>query len=68
MHKIFIQIYIMFNKINSLGNHQTYNYDINNHPFIKFFKELFDTENLDELHLKYKSTRQRVILYYLNFV
>ena len=44
----------MFNKINSWGNHQTYNYDINKHPFIKFFKELFDTENLDELHLKSK--------------
>jgi perosamine synthetase len=44
----------MFNKINSWGNHETYNYVISKHPFIKFFKDLFNTENLEELHLKSK--------------
>jgi len=44
----------MFNRINSWGNHETYNYVTSKHPFIKFFKDLFNTENLEELHLKSK--------------
>jgi perosamine synthetase len=44
----------MFKYKNTWGDHETYNYDINKHPFIEYFKELYNEDNLDMLHLKSK--------------
>ena len=34
------------------GDHKIYSYDIQAHPFIQYFKDLYNEENLDMLHLK----------------
>lgn len=39
-------------KSSSYGQHNIYKYDINKHPFIKYFKNLYNEENLSMLHLK----------------
>ena len=42
----------MFNLKNEWGDHKIYSYDIQKHPFIEYFKELYKEENLSMLHLK----------------
>ena len=44
----------MFKHKNTWGDHQIFLYDITEHKFIKYFKELYNEENLDMLHLKSK--------------
>jgi len=59
----------MFKQKISWGDHTIYQYDINKHPFIKFFKQLFNEENLDNLHLKsedYKQVKDYLNLGHLN--
>ena len=34
------------------GDHKIYNYDTNRHPFIDYIKELYNENQLDQLHLK----------------
>lgn len=42
----------MFQHKKKWGDHNIFIYDINKHPFIKYFKELYNEENLNMLHLK----------------
>lgn len=59
----------MFIKLSTCGNHATYKYDIEKHPFIKFFKDLFDIENLEELYLKssdYNMVKDMIHIGHLN--
>lgn len=42
----------MFSFKNKWGDHEIYSYDINQHKFIQYFKDLYNEENLDMLHLK----------------
>lgn len=42
----------MFNYKSEWGNHKTYSYDNQKHPFIQYFKNLYNEEQLDMLHLK----------------
>jgi len=42
----------MFNYKSKRGDHKIYSYDIQEHPFIKYFEELYKEENLSMLHLK----------------
>jgi perosamine synthetase len=59
----------MFGLKSEWGDHKIYNYDINKHPFIEYFKNLFEEENLDELHLKskdYQEVKDVLNLGYLN--
>ena len=42
----------MFNYKSRWGDHKIYSYDIQEHPFIQYFKNLYNEENLSMLHLK----------------
>ena len=42
----------MFIHKNKWGDHNTFTYDIEKHPFIKYFKTLYNEEYLDMLHLQ----------------
>ena len=42
----------MFTNERSWGDHKIYTYDIEKHPFIQYFKNLYNEEQLDMLHLK----------------
>jgi len=44
----------MFKYKNIWGGHKTYTYDIQKHTFIQYFKNLYNEEQLDMLHLKSK--------------
>ena len=44
----------MFIHKESWGDHKIYSYNIKEHKLIKYFKNLYDEENLDMLHLKSK--------------
>jgi perosamine synthetase len=44
----------MFKDKNTWGDHQIFLYDTIKHPFIQYFKELYNEENLNMLHLKSK--------------
>ena len=41
----------MFQEEKTLGNHKIYKYDTKKHPFIKYFKDLYNEPCLDMLHL-----------------
>ncbi len=41
----------MFRKEETLGNHTIYKYDTKKHPFIQYFKNLYNEPSLDMLHL-----------------
>ena len=41
----------MFNLINTKGDHKIYNFDVSKHKFLEFFQELYNYQNLDNLHL-----------------
>jgi len=42
----------MFNSKSAWGDHSIYQYDLNKHKFIQYFKNLFEEENLEQLHLQ----------------
>ena len=42
----------MFEQKHAWGNHKVYTYDHDIHPFIKYFKDLYQHDELDQLHLK----------------
>jgi len=42
----------MFSHKDTWGDHEIYSYDYTKHPFIRYFKDLYDEENLEMLHLK----------------
>ena len=42
----------MFIHKNNWGDHNIFTYDVEKHPFIKYFKNLYNEENLNMLHLK----------------
>jgi len=42
----------MFNHKKTWGDHNIFSYNIDKHPFIQYFKELYNEENLNMLHLK----------------
>lgn len=44
----------MFKLKSNWGDHNIYSYDTEKHKFIKYFKDLYDEEHLDMLHLKSK--------------
>ena len=44
----------MFKLKNSWGDHKIFSYDTSKHPFIQYFKSLYNEENLNTLHLKSK--------------
>jgi perosamine synthetase len=44
----------MFVINNTWGNHTIYTYDINKHPFIQYFKELYNENILETLQLNHK--------------
>ena len=44
----------MFNHKSECGDHKIFSYDITEHKFIQYFKELYNEENLNMLHLKSK--------------
>lgn len=44
----------MFKHKNTIGDHQIFSYDTTKHPFIKYFKDLYNEENLHMLYLKSK--------------
>ena len=44
----------MFKLLKQRGDHQIFKYDINQHPFIQYFKDLYNEETLDMLHLQSK--------------
>ena len=51
------------------GDHKIYNYDTNRHPFIDYIKELYNENQLDQLHLKstdYNEFKDVLELGYLN--
>jgi len=59
----------MFKIKSEWGNHKIYNFDINKHPFIEYFINLFDEKNLEKLHLKsndYLQVKDVLNLGYLN--
>ena len=59
----------MFNLKDSFGDHKIFNYDIEKHPFINYFKNLFNENELDKLHLKsqdYNEVKDVLNLGYLN--
>ncbi len=59
----------MFNQKKSWGDHKIFNYDTGKHLFIEYFQNLFQTVNLDELHLKstdYERYKDRLSLGVMN--
>ena len=44
----------MFKLKNTWGDHKIFSYDTSKHPFIRYFKSLYNEENLNTLHLKSK--------------
>ena len=44
----------MFKLLKQRGDHQIFKYDINQHPFVQYFKDLYNEENLNMLHLQSK--------------
>ena len=42
----------MFKLKKNIGDHQIFNYNIDKHPFVDFFKNLYKENNLEKLHLK----------------
>jgi len=59
----------MFNLKSTFGNHKIYNYDINKHPFIDYFKKLFNEDKLETVHLRssdYTNEKDRLQLGNLN--
>ena len=34
------------------GDHKVYSYDVQRHPFVQYFKDLYDEDTLENLHLK----------------
>jgi len=42
----------MFRHESTWGDHEIYTYDIEKHPFIQYFKNIYNEEQLDMLHLK----------------
>jgi perosamine synthetase len=59
----------MFNHINTWGDHKIYSYDIYKHPFIQYFKDLYNEDQLNMLHLKsqdYKYLKNKLDLGGLN--
>lgn len=53
----------MFIHKNNWGDHDIFTYDVEKHPFIKYFKNLYNEENLNMLHLKsedYKYLEHRI--------
>ena len=59
----------MFNLKETWGNHKIFNYDIKKHPFINYLKELFNENELDNLHLKsqdFNEVKDVLNLGYLN--
>ena len=44
----------MFNLISNWGEHSIYTYDTKEHEFIKYFKNLYNEEDLEQLYLKSK--------------
>jgi len=42
----------MFSLKNSWGDHKIFSYSIDKHPFIKFFKDIYNEEKLESLYLK----------------
>tara|TARA_B100001142_G_scaffold325505_1_gene379228 strand:- start:9331 stop:11172 length:1842 start_codon:yes stop_codon:yes gene_type:complete len=41
----------MFKEKKNIGNHKIFEYNIKTHPFIEYFKNLYNETNLDKLHL-----------------
>ena len=59
----------MFEFKSKFGNHKIYDYDINKHPFIDYFKKLFNEDKLETVHLRssdYTSEKDRLQLGNLN--
>ena len=59
----------MFDYKTKWGQHEIYRYDINKHPFVDYFKDLYNEDKLDELHLKsndFKEVKDVLSLGYLN--
>ena len=59
----------MFKHENTRGDNQIFSYDTTKHPFIRYFKELYNEENLDMLYLKssdYKYLKDKLELGGLN--
>jgi len=53
----------MFIYKNNWGDHNIFTYEVEKHPFIKYFKNLYNEENLNMLHLKsedYKYLKHRI--------
>jgi len=53
----------MFIHKNNWGDHNIFTYEVEKHPFIKYFKNLYNEENLNMLHLKsedYKYLKHRI--------
>ena len=42
----------MFNQNREWGDHKIFKYDTDKHPFINYFKKLYNEEDLENLHLK----------------
>ena len=42
----------MFEEKRAWGDHKVYTYDHGVHPFIEYFKDLYQHDELDQLHLK----------------
>jgi len=51
----------MFKHKKTWGDHKIFNYNVESHPFINFFKKLYNENNLNMLHLKSKD-----YIYYQN--
>ena len=61
----------MFTFKREFGQHKIFTYNIDKHPFIKFFTDLYNEKNLDMLHLKsqdYTSLKEKLSLGCLNEV
>ena len=59
----------MFDFKSSFGNHEIYKYDVNKHPFIDYFKSLFNEDELYNLHFRsndYNEVKDVLYLGYLN--
>jgi len=59
----------MFTRKSNYGDHIIYSYDIQKHPFIKYVQNLFNTEDLENLHKKscdYDAVQHKLELGYLN--
>jgi hypothetical protein len=55
--------------IKNIGNHNIYEYDIEKHPFIDFFANLYNTTNFENLHLNsfdYKKYENLLDIGFLN--